>query len=71
MWEIGLALNTSISQLAQKNSDRIKALSEWAEMESQGKLLTSVSLSKAHPAQSKGEDADCGRNGVIATNEIL
>lgn len=40
-------------------------------MESQGVLLTSVSLGKAHPAQSKGEDADRNRNGVIATDEIL
>lgn len=38
-------------------------------MESQGVLLTSVSLGKAHPAQSKGEDADRNRNGVIATEE--
>lgn len=40
-------------------------------MESQGVLLTSVSLSKAHPTQSKGEDADRSGNGVIATDEIL
>lgn len=38
-------------------------------MESQGVLLTSVGLGKAHPTQSKGEDADRNRNGVIATEE--